>query len=82
MEAFSGSSTFIVRLSRDHEGHLTGIVERVRTGQKERFQGLDHIGEVIGRMVAGAATNPPMMPRQHRAPNTSQLASGPEEVTP
>jgi hypothetical protein len=33
------SMTFIVRVSRDEAGRLAGVVERVRTGQKERFQG-------------------------------------------
>ena len=45
--------TFIVRLSIDDTGRVTGIVERVRTGQKERVQGVEAIGEVIARMAAG-----------------------------
>jgi hypothetical protein len=43
--------TFIVRLSRDETGRLTGIVERVRTGQKERFEGLAAIAPLIARMA-------------------------------
>ena len=34
----SGAMTFIVRLSKDDRGRITGIVERVATGEKERFQ--------------------------------------------
>jgi hypothetical protein len=49
--------TFIVRLSRDDAGHVTGIVERVQTGEKARFDALDVLAEVIGRMVAHDTTN-------------------------
>jgi hypothetical protein len=55
METLLGSSTFIVRVSRDDEGHLIGIVERTRTGQKERFHGVAGIGPVIARMLGGDA---------------------------
>jgi len=43
--------TFIVRVSQDEAGRLTGIVERVRTGEKERVQGVEDIGQVIACMV-------------------------------
>jgi hypothetical protein len=49
--------TFVVRLSRDASGRVSGIVERVRTGEKARFDALDILAEVIGRMVAHDATN-------------------------
>jgi hypothetical protein len=44
--------TFIVRTSRDARGRLLGIVERVKTGEKERFTGADALGRLIERMVA------------------------------
>jgi hypothetical protein len=43
--------TFVVRLSRDATGRATGIVERVRTGEKERFEGIATIATLIARMV-------------------------------
>jgi hypothetical protein len=43
--------TFVVRLSRDEAGRVTGIVERVRTGEKERFDSVHAIATVIARMV-------------------------------
>jgi hypothetical protein len=43
--------TFIVRISRDRDGRLRGTVERVRTGEKERFTDAESIGEVIQRML-------------------------------
>jgi hypothetical protein len=43
--------TFVVRLSRDAAGRVTGIVERVRTGEKERFEGLAALATVIARMA-------------------------------
>ena len=44
------SVTFIVRASRDPRGRLHGIVERVKTGEKERFTGVDGLGGVIEKM--------------------------------
>jgi hypothetical protein len=43
--------TFIFRLSRDETGRLTGVVERVRTGEKVRVDTLDALAAVIARMV-------------------------------
>jgi hypothetical protein len=42
---------FMVRITRDAAGHLRGTVERVRTGEKERFTGAGGIGGVIERML-------------------------------
>jgi hypothetical protein len=50
--------TFIVRLSIE-AGRVAGIVERVRTGEKERFRGADDIGRVITRMITGHAEATP-----------------------
>ena len=47
-----GPITFIVRISIDEEGDVTAVVERVRTGQKERVHRVDNIGRVIARMIA------------------------------
>lgn len=44
--------TFIVRITRDPSGRLRGIVERVRTGEKQRFTGADEVGGVIAQMLA------------------------------
>ncbi len=44
--------TFVVRLSIDEAGRVGGIVERVRTGEKERFHGIDGLAPVIARMAA------------------------------
>lgn len=43
--------TFIVRVTRDTRGRLRGTVERVRTGEKERFTGAAGIGGIIDRML-------------------------------
>jgi hypothetical protein len=45
------ATTFIVRISQIDVDPVIGIVERVRTGQKERFYGLDGINQVIAQMV-------------------------------
>jgi hypothetical protein len=49
--------TFIVRVSVDEGGGVTGIVERVQTGQKKRFEGIEAIGPLIARMLAGTGTS-------------------------
>jgi hypothetical protein len=47
--------TFVVRLTRDKVGHVTGVVEQVRTGLKVRVEGLDAVGRAIGEMIAPPA---------------------------
>jgi hypothetical protein len=49
---------FIVRVSVDNEGGVTGVVERVRTGHKERMHGLGDIARIIAMMLAGPAEAP------------------------
>ena len=46
--------TFILRLSLDETDRVCGVVERVRTGEKERFYGVEEISAVIARMVGRA----------------------------
>lgn len=50
-ESSSPVVTFMVRITRDPDGRLHGTVERVRTGEKERFTGAGGIGGVIERML-------------------------------
>ena len=44
-------ASFVVRLVRDSRGQVSGVIERVATGAKEAFQGVEAIGPVIARMV-------------------------------
>jgi hypothetical protein len=46
------SATFIVRLARDQAGRVTGVVERVRTREKERVATVEEIGAVLAAMLA------------------------------
>jgi hypothetical protein len=47
--------TLVVRVSVA-DGELRGVVERVKTGEKERFVGTEALGGLIERMArAGAA---------------------------
>jgi hypothetical protein len=55
-------SSFVVRIDRDDKGNATGVIERVRTGEKEPLRGLDAISGLIARMVeaeSGVPTDPP-----------------------
>ena len=54
-----GPMTFIVRVSIDEEGDVTAVVERVRTGQKERVHSVDNIGRVIAMMIAARGDETP-----------------------
>lgn len=54
--------TFVVRAARDPDGRLAGVVERVRTGEKWRFEDADAIGRLIEQMIDGE------MPARERSP--------------
>ena len=43
---------FIVRLGRDDLGRVTGIVERVRTGEKAWVDSLASVAEILATMLA------------------------------
>jgi hypothetical protein len=45
---------FVVRAWRDAAGRLTGVVERVATGEKTRFQG----GEALVGLIEGMVAEP------------------------
>jgi len=47
----SAPVTFMVRVVPDEAGGLVGVIERVRTGEKERFHDAAAIGPVIVRML-------------------------------
>jgi len=42
---------FVVRVVPDEAGGLVGVIERVRTGEKERFHEAAAIGPLIARML-------------------------------
>lgn len=50
-EAMGRSVTFVVRVARGPDGRLAGVVERVRTGEKHRFEDPGAIGPLIERMI-------------------------------
>lgn len=49
------SITFVVRAARGPDGRLAGVIERVRTGEKHRFEDPGAIGRLIERMIDEAA---------------------------
>lgn len=46
------ASTFIVRLIRDPAGEVSGVVERVRTGVKHKFEGRDALCQLVQILLA------------------------------
>jgi hypothetical protein len=43
--------TFVIRMSRNAEGTLRGVVERVSTGAKEAFSDVHEIGSILERLA-------------------------------
>ena len=54
--------TFIVRMSIDDRGAITGVVERVQTGEKQRFEDVPTLGAVIARMISPSTAALPAAP--------------------
>jgi hypothetical protein len=44
--------SFIVRMRRDDDGHVSGVAERVKSGEKVRFESVEALGPLIARMAA------------------------------
>jgi hypothetical protein len=53
-------ASFIVRVVRDRRGTGCGVIERVATGAKEAFPGVEAIGPVIARMGGAGGGRPPV----------------------
>ena len=52
-------ASFVVRVVEDEPGQMTGVIERVATGAKEAFSGLELIGAIIQRMLERDRGLPP-----------------------
>jgi len=52
-------AVFIVRLDRDPLGRVSGVVERVRTGEKARVDTLADVGSLLAAMLAREEADPP-----------------------
>jgi hypothetical protein len=48
-------TTLIVRIRQDDAGRLSGVVERVRTGEKVRFHGLETLSRAVASLLATSA---------------------------
>jgi hypothetical protein len=46
-------TTLVVRVRQDDAGRLSGVVERVRTGEKVRFHGLETLARAVAALLAG-----------------------------
>ena len=55
-------NVFVVRIVRDEDGQITGMVEHVRSGAKARFDEVKTVGALIARMLARAQPLPPPSP--------------------
>ena len=59
-------ASFVIRVVQDRRGQISGVIERVATGAKEAFTGMEVIGAVIERMLqrAKAVPGPARAPRR------------------
>jgi hypothetical protein len=48
-------TTFIVRVRQDDAGQLSGVVERVRTGEKVPFHGLQTLSRAVASLLSSVA---------------------------
>jgi len=51
-------ASFVVRAVQDRRGRVSGIIERVATGAKEAFTGMEAIGRVISEMLQRERASP------------------------
>jgi len=62
--------TFIIRLSLSEAGRVSGgVLERVRTGEKQRFESLEALAPLIARMVTKSEAAPRQGVRERRDRN-------------
>ena len=52
-------ASFVVRIVQDRRTEVSGVIERVATGAKEAFRGVEAIGPVIMAMLRDASSVPP-----------------------
>jgi hypothetical protein len=48
-------TTLIVRIRQDDAGRLSGVVERVRTGEQVRFHGLEALDRAVASLLSTTA---------------------------
>jgi hypothetical protein len=58
MDPMEASIAFVVRVRRSGGDGVTGVVERVRTGEKQRFRGAEALGPLIVEMLERDAAPP------------------------
>jgi hypothetical protein len=67
-------TSFVIRVAQDRRGQVSGVIERVATGAKEAFTGMEAIGQVISRMLQGA--RPPSRDEPGAPPANSGCDAG------
>jgi len=70
-------ASFVVRVVEDCSGQVSGVIERVATGAKEAFSGLEGIGRVIGTMLLDASPSQPAGPPLPPSPGDPGCVPGP-----
>lgn len=53
-------ASFVVRVVENGRGQIGGVIERVATGAKEAFRGLEAVGRVLGDMLREERPRPPI----------------------
>jgi hypothetical protein len=71
-------ASFVVRVVDNPRGQPSGVIERVATGAKEAFRGLEAIGPVIKGMLQDTRGTKRSRPPSPMAPRAGQC----RDVTP
>lgn len=76
-------ASFVVRTVQDARGEVSGVIERVATGAKEAFTGVQAIGPVIARMLEGEGARLPdaASPSPEGGSSEAALQGGAVEVS-
>ena len=51
-EKLGGYTTLVVRIWRDDAGRVSGVVERVKTGEKAGFRGIENLGATAESLLS------------------------------
>ena len=68
MSEVSEFATFVLRLAHDEAGRLTGVVERVATGEKARVRDVEGLTKVLGQWLGPEAGRPLPNPSEEAQP--------------
>lgn len=68
-------TSFVIRVVENRRGEVSGVIERVATGAKEAFSGMEVIGQVIQRMLRREAAPSGWRGTPSRYPSSGEISA-------